>query len=166
MIELTDLIEIPSKKMSTAEFRYWIEEQEALISEAAEEYFDRHSCLTQEGYKLEQAITPGIYTRELTMPAGSLIFSRIHLETHPFLVTKGKVSVYDGVDIVTIEAPYKGVTLAGTKRLLYIHEDTTWITFHPVDSDDIEEMDKDGVITCTTFDQFDLIKGDICHSLQ
>jgi len=123
---------------------------------------DRHSCLSH-GYELQESMTPGIYIRELTMPAGQLVFSKVHLEEHPYIITKGKVSVYDGKEVVTRQGPFKGITPAGTKRLLYTHEETTWITFHPAPSDDLEDMDKNGVITCETFKEYEEIKGALCH---
>ena len=158
------LVEIPKTELTELEFREWIESEQTEIEKSAVETFDRHSCLTQDGFRLEQAMTPGLYIRELTMPADSTIFSKVHLQTHPFMITKGKVTVYDGKTLTTHEAPYKGVTQSGTKRLLYIHEDTTWITFHPTDSDDLELMDKNGVITCDTFKEYDEIIGvELCH---
>lgn len=85
----------------------------------------------------------GQYIREIFMPAGSMITSMIHKTTHPFFVLHGKVSVYsenDGVQF--IEAPYIGTTTPNTRRVLYIHEDTTWATCHVTDikpEDDSEE---------------------------
>ncbi len=151
--ELTRALNIPSRKLSTAEYRQWICGVESQICEA-HVTVDRHSCIS-EGFKLEEALTPGIYTRELTMPKGSLVFSRIHMETHPFMIVKGLVSVYDGSSVQSLEAPYKGVTKAGTKRVLYVHEDTTWITFHPTEMEVLEEIDKGNTITCDTFEEYE-----------
>lgn len=151
---------IPQKKLNGAEFRTWIESVQRGFDKV-ECAMDRHECLSH-GYKLEEAMTPGIYTRELTMPAGSIVISKIHLTEHPFLITKGLVSVYDGEEVVTLKAPHKGVTKKGTKRILYNHEETTWITFHPAPSDDLEEMDKNGVITCETFEEFEEIQEGLC----
>lgn len=76
----------------------------------------------------------GLYIREIFMPAGTMITSLIHKTTHPFFVLQGRVSVYsenDGEQI--IEAPYIGTTTPGTRRVLYIHEDTVWATTHITD---------------------------------
>ena len=151
--ELTRALNIPSRKLSTAEYRQWICGVESQICEA-HVTVDRHSCIS-EGFKLEEALTPGIYTRELTMPKGSLVFSRIHMETHPFMIVKGLVSVYDGSSVQSLEAPYKGVTKAGTKRVLYVHEDTTWITFHPTEMEVLEDIDRGDTITCDTFEEYE-----------
>lgn len=155
---------IPDKELTESEFREWIESTEQSVKESIET-FDRHTCLSH-GFKLEEAMTPGIYIRELTMPANSLVFSKVHITEHPYVITRGVVSVYDGKTVNTFTAPHKGITKSGTKRLLYVHEETTWVTFHPAPSDKIEEMDKNGVITCDTFEEYDNIKGALCHSQQ
>lgn len=37
-------------------------------------------------------------------------------------------------------APYSGVTKPGTKRLIYINEDTIWATVHATDKETVEEV--------------------------
>jgi len=85
----------------------------------------------------------GMYVREITMPAGAFITSKIHRFESPFTVSKGRVSVYtDGGGVEEIEAPYTGITSPGTRRALFIHEDTVWTTYHtnPDDIDDPVKM--------------------------
>lgn len=154
---LNELINIPETPLSKEDYRTWIESLQADICQI-EGAMDRHESINH-GYTLEEALTPGIYVREYTMPAEQLVISKVHLQTHPFLITKGKVSVYNGEEVVTYEAPYKGVTPAGTKRILYTHTETSWITFHPTDSDELEIHDKNGVITCDTFEEYEEITG-------
>ena len=75
--------------------------------------------------------TPSMYIREIFMPKGSLITSKIHMTEHPFTISKGKVSVsIDGDDWQIYEAPYTGITKIGTRRVLYIEEDCVWTTYH------------------------------------
>lgn len=82
---------------------------------------------------LEHRFTPGLYCRTIFMPAGTLLTSKIHNTEHPFVVHSGKASVWiEGVGVEHIAAPFVGVTKPGTRRLLYIHEDCTWSTFHPL----------------------------------
>lgn len=86
---------------------------------------------------LVHRFTPGLYVREIFMPAGTLCTSKIHKTEHPFVITKGRVSVYiPGVGVEHFQAPHFGITKPGTRRVLYIHEDCTWITFHPNPTDD------------------------------
>ena len=78
--------------------------------------------------------TNGMYIREIFMPAGSLITSKVHKTEHPYIVSYGKVAVsIDGDDWNEITAPYTGITKPGTRRVLYILEDCIWTTFHRVD---------------------------------
>ena len=80
---------------------------------------------------LVHLFTPGMYTREITMPANTLIVSKKHITCHPFRVIKGVVHVKINDDEwQTIVAPYKGVTMPGTRRILFIEEDCVWETYH------------------------------------
>lgn len=109
---------------------------------------DLHNMLDYEMEKYEQIecpvthrFTPGLYIREIHMPANSIISSLLHLTTHPYVVTKGEFSVwYHDKPTIRIKAPYKGITEAGTRRLLFIHEDTDWMTFHVTDKTDPDEI--------------------------
>jgi quercetin dioxygenase-like cupin family protein len=100
---------------------------------------------------------PGLYVRELTMPAGLIVVSRIHLREHPFYILSGEVSVYDGNGVSTYVGPYKGITKPGTKRVLYTHKDTVWVTFHATDKTTVEDLEKAGELVCDKFDEFDVI---------
>ena len=92
------------------------------------ENFEPVHCLTTHRF------TDGMYIREIFMPAGSLITSKVHKTEHPYIVSYGKVAVsIDGDDWNEITAPYTGITKPGTRRVLYILEDCIWTTFHRVD---------------------------------
>lgn len=81
---------------------------------------------------LKHRFTPGLYVREIFMPAGTIVVSRIHKTQHPFVISKGECEVWSpGVGWTPLKAPHTGITLPGTQRLLLIHEDTIWTTFHP-----------------------------------
>ena len=79
---------------------------------------------------LVHMFTPGLYVRQILMPAGTMVTSRVHKTTHPFIVLLGEVSVISETERITYKAPYVGVTPAGTRRALYAHVDTVWATFH------------------------------------
>jgi hypothetical protein len=86
--------------------------------------------------------TEGLYTREIFMPAGSLVTSKIHKTEHPYVLSKGKLLVcIDKGEWVEMVAPYTGVTKPGTRRVAYIIEDTIWTTFH-ANPDDLTDLDE------------------------
>lgn len=81
---------------------------------------------------LRHGFPEGLYTREITMPAGCIITSRIHNFDNPFFILKGKVTVLsENEGRVTYVGPCYGMTTPGTRRLLIVHEDTIWVTVHP-----------------------------------
>jgi len=82
---------------------------------------------------LVHRFTNGMYIRQIFMPKGSLITSRIHKTEHPYTVSLGAVAVsIDGGEWDHIVAPHTGITNPGTRRILYILEDCIWTTYHPV----------------------------------
>jgi hypothetical protein len=91
---------------------------------------------------LTHRFTPGLYAREIFMPAGTLLTSRIHNTEHPYVVLEGRVRVFiDGVGVQELVAGHVGVTKAGTRRVLYIVEDCRWVTFHPLVEGEESEAD-------------------------
>ena len=87
--------------------------------------------------------TPGLYIREILMPKGTLITSKIHLTEHPYVISKGVVDVFiEGVGWKKYAAPYTGITKPYTRRVLFIEEDTIWTTFHATDETDLAKLEE------------------------
>ena len=113
------------------------------------EYHQRLDRLEREMVKFPWVVmpvthrfTPGLYVREIFMPAGTILTSKIHKTEHPFVISKGSLDVLmeDGV-WVHMEAPHTGITKPGTRRVLRIIEDTIWTTFHPTNETDVEKIE-------------------------
>jgi quercetin dioxygenase-like cupin family protein len=81
--------------------------------------------------ELEHVHTPGLYGRLWKAKGGTMWVTRIHKVKHQFVILKGKVSVWVDGEEIEYNAPYHGITEAGTRRILYLHTDTEWMTFHP-----------------------------------
>lgn len=95
-------------------------------------------------YPLNHTFLDGVYVRTIFMPAGSLITSKKHRTRHPFSVVEGVVSVWvnEGEEQI-LKAPYEGITEPGTRRVLYIHEDCIWVTYHlNPDNEDVDEIEE------------------------
>jgi len=122
MEELQTLTKVIFNKPKAVSKWSAIDELEGYMSTQPREYGE----LTERG-------TPGLYSRELFMPKGMLCTSRIHKTCHQFIVSEGSVTVYNTVTDETelIVAPYHGITYPSTRRVLFLNEDTRWITFHP-----------------------------------
>lgn len=77
--------------------------------------------------------------RECFLRAGEVWTSKIHKTEHPFVVLSGECHVWSERDgWQHIKAPHQGITQPGTRRILVIVEDTTWVTFHPLVDGEID----------------------------
>jgi len=95
---------------------------------------------------LVHRFTDGLYVREIFMPKDTLLTSKIHKTRHQFIVLSGEVSVMtESGDEQRIKAPYIGITEAGTRRILYIHEDCVWATIH-ANPDNLNEVELEKLI--------------------
>lgn len=96
-------------------------------------------------HKTIHRFTPGMYSRTFVMPRGSIYTSKEHKTEHQFLVSAGMCSVKNVLtnEWLHIRAPFLGVTLPGTRRVLVIHEETVWTTFHPnpTNETDLEKLE-------------------------
>ena len=117
-------------------------------------------------YPLEHSFAEGLYIRKIFMPAGQILTSKIHKKSHPAFILKGCCSVFSEKGIMRIRAPFHMITPAGTKRVLLIHEDTTWVTVHRTDKTDLLEIE-DEIISKSFDDYFNYqkqLEGEtLCH---
>lgn len=107
-------------------------DQDILATCSESDKIEYAMCQSEEKVEcpLTHIFTPGLYTRTIFMPAGSLIMSMTHNTRHPFIISTGEVDVISPEGSVTHVAPYMGITQPGTKRFLHVKQDTTWTTFH------------------------------------
>ena len=92
-------------------------------------------------FPLKHTFANGCYVREITMPKDTLLTSKIHKIKHPYFVLKGDVSILTEKGVVRIKAPFSGITEAGTKRILYMHEETVWTTVHITRHKDLKKIE-------------------------
>jgi hypothetical protein len=72
---------------------------------------------------------------------------------------KGECSIYTEKGLERVKAPHNGVTLAGTQRLMFIHEECTFITVHRTDCLTPEEVIKEVTVknlSESSLDGFDI----------
>lgn len=83
----------------------------------------------------------GMYCREVFRHAGILIVGKVHKKEHFYLVASGTLAITtdDGVQEVT--GPHLLCSKPGTKRAVYAHTDAVCMTFHRVESDNVENAE-------------------------
>ena len=92
---------------------------------------------------IKHSFADGCYIREIFNPAGLLLVTKIHKKKHPFFLMKGEMSILTENGIEHIEAPHHGITIPGTKRIIYTHTDCVFITVHATDSTDIKKIEEE-----------------------
>lgn len=87
---------------------------------------------------------PGMYSREMYVPAGTLMTGAIHRQEHFSVFLEGVILVPDdegGSQI--IEAPHIEIAQPGTKRVGVALTDVRWVTFHATDKKTVHEAEED-----------------------
>jgi hypothetical protein len=113
-------------------------------------------------FPLIHRFVPGMYCREIFMPAGAVMTTMIHRYEHFAFILTGKARVVSerGGDEI-IEAPAVIVTKPGTKRVLHILEDMRWATVHLTEGNgdvatkqesDLVDIEKE--VVAATFEEF------------
>ena len=85
---------------------------------------------------------PGIYIREVSIPAGTVAVGHRQTTEHVNIMLKGKVTLIkeDGSKEL-IEAPYFAVLPPG-RKVGYIHEDMVWQNIYATEETDIEKLEQ------------------------
>ena len=92
---------------------------------------------------LEHSFAEGMYVRKLVMPANQILVGKIHKQDHPYFIMSGDVSILTEDGVVRVDKPHYGMTKAGTKRVIYTHSETTWITVQHTYETDLKKIEED-----------------------
>lgn len=85
--------------------------------------------------------SPGVYAREITIPAGTVLTGKIHKYAQLNILSKGEMSVLTEDGMKRVRAPFTIVSPPGTKRVAYVHEDAVWTTIHGTDETDLAKIE-------------------------
>lgn len=96
-----------------------------------------------EAPQLIHRFSPGVYIREIFMPAGMLIVGAQHKTEHFNVVLTGKARVFMDGRVHDIAAPATIKSGVDVRKVLLILEDMTWQTIHanPDDETDIDVLE-------------------------
>lgn len=86
---------------------------------------------------------PGVYAREMTIPAGTVLTGKIHKTAALSIMSKGalRLLMEDGTTR-DVRAPFTYVAPPGTRRAAVALEDTVWTVIHPTDLTDVAEIER------------------------
>ena len=103
---------------------------------------------------LTHSFSDGIYTREMFIKKGMFVIGKIHKSKHTFFLMKGKLLLATVDGVKEIEAPFYGISDAGTKRVAIALEDTVFVNVHP-NPNNIEEIEKlEDIFVVNSYDEY------------
>jgi hypothetical protein len=85
---------------------------------------------------------PGVYLREISMPADTIVVGKIHKTEHFNILLQGAcLIVHDDGRREELRAPMTFVSKAGVQKVLYILEDMIWQTVHVTPETDLMKLE-------------------------
>ena len=103
---------------------------------------------------LTHEFADGVYVRTIFIPKGTIIVGKIHRHAHPNFLMKGEVTVVtENGGVQRLKAPVSMISGAGTKRVVFTHEDTVWTTIHVTEETDLEKIEE--AVIAKTFEEFE-----------
>lgn len=86
---------------------------------------------------------PGVYIRELRIPAGVCLTGAVHKTEHLNICVRGCLCVVSATaDDKWVRGGDIFCSPPGTKRTAYVSEDTVWLTVHATEETDIPTLEK------------------------
>lgn len=92
--------------------------------------------------KLYHHFAPGLYARELHIPAGMTLTGQIHKFKNLNILSKGTMLVSTEEGVKEVSASFIVVSPAGTKRIAHAVTDCVWTTILATDETDIPTIEK------------------------
>lgn len=84
---------------------------------------------------------PGVYLRELFLPAGTLAVGKMHKTEHLSVLAQGELSVWTEAGMRHLTAPAVLHSFPGCKRVAYAHQDSTFICVHVTPETDLGKLE-------------------------
>ena len=95
---------------------------------------------------VRQIVYAGMYHRELSIPAGTVLTGKIHPLPHIFSLVKGKLIVLKDDGIILVEAPFSFTVEADTKKIGYAVTDCICTTVNTTEKTTIEEAEAESLV--------------------
>lgn len=84
----------------------------------------------------------GIYAREITIPADTMLTGKIHKKENLNFLLRGEISVLvDGKMVRMVGPAGPIVSPPGTKRIAYTHTEVVWVTVHGTHETDLAKIE-------------------------
>lgn len=95
--------------------------------------------------------SPGIYAREMTIPADVIATGAVHKTEHLSIISAGRCWLTTDDGVKEISAPFTFLSKPGAKRAIHAIEETVFTTIHATDETDLDKLCE--MLTDVTTDQ-------------
>lgn len=116
--------------------------QESMLSMLKESGVAHTPGCTDDVCPIKHHFAPGLYAREILIPAGTVIIGKIHRHAHVNTISAGRVLVATEFGTEEFKAPHTFVSKPGTKRAVVALEDAIWTTYHPTEETDLAKIEE------------------------
>lgn len=117
---------------------------------------DQMISLPQTECPLVHRFASGVYAREVTIPADTIVIGKIHRHDHINFLMKGEITVVTEEGSQRIVAPCTFISPAFTKRAAYTHSEVVWTNVIASGKTDPEEIEQD--VICPSYDSSEFIE--------
>lgn len=90
---------------------------------------------------LQEYLVGGAYVRELFIPKGMFITSKIWMKTRMWIIASGEVTFTTEMGTQRVKGPFRMVVPHGSKVAFFTHEDTLWFAITGVDAEKLEDIE-------------------------
>lgn len=97
--------------------------------------------MPQADLKTDHYFSPGMYSRRVFRPAGTLIVGKVHKAPHFFLCAKGEIIAWTETGMRKLEAGDIIECQPGTKRVTLALTDAVGVTIHRTDKTNLDEIE-------------------------
>ena len=107
---------------------------------------------------------PGIYIREVTLPAGIFAVGHTQRYEHLNIMLTGKVAIVDGDQVRVLEAPLIFTGKPG-RKVGYVLETCVWQNVYATNETNIDTLEAHYLDKSKTWEAYDKAQSEIAHAL-
>lgn len=103
----------------------------------------------------------GLYGREMRLKADSLVVGKIHRYPCLNFIMEGIAEVRTDEGAFRVDAPFVFESGSGTKRAIYAVTDLIWVTVHPSNNRNLEDLERE--LIAETYDDLprEMLEADL-----
>lgn len=109
---------------------------------------------------------PGLYVRELTVPAGHVIVGKIHKHETLNVLLKGSALLACDGKAEKVTAPLTFVSAPGRQKAAIALEEMTWLNVHATTETDLEKIEQEFIEPDPEFDAYFLEAQTLLKTIQ